>query len=83
MIGEDEFKSLPAKQQNCLLYKNQLTTFEKLDDIHELLEGYKFNQKIQYYWLGGLSAISLYCLKVASGISFVTIPLLASLILIY
>ena len=38
-IDEQEFMSLPAKKQMCVLYQNQLTTLK-------LIQGYKIYYKI-------------------------------------
>jgi hypothetical protein len=48
-IDESEFMSLPQKKQLCLLYKNQR-------QVLELLQSYKFAQKIQYVLLSAALA---------------------------
>jgi hypothetical protein len=60
IIGEKEFMCLPTKKQLCLLYQNQM-------QMLSLVEGYKFNQKIQYFMitaaLGGVGILFSLCLK--------------------
>jgi hypothetical protein len=46
-IDEKSFMSMTPKKQMCVLYQNQVKTLE-------LIEGYKFTQKVQY---GILSAV--------------------------
>jgi hypothetical protein len=54
-LEEREFMCMPIRNQNLILYKNQLLTME-------LIRGYKFYQK--------LSAVIGGCLAVGMGILF-------------
>lgn len=47
-ITEGAFNKLPVKQQNCIMFKN-------LTLIRVGVGHYKFNQTIQYVWLGILT----------------------------
>jgi len=51
-----EFGSLPQKQQMACLYENQVKTLTAI-------KGYKFNQKIQWGWLTGLTAGMFFIIK--------------------
>lgn len=44
------FKKLPTKQQMVILYENT-------EELKSMISGYKFHQKVQYLWLGALSAL--------------------------
>ena len=48
-IDEKSFMALQVKKQMCVLYQNQVKTLE-------LIEGYKFTQKVQYVLLSAALA---------------------------
>ena len=60
MIGLDEFNSLPQKQQLGVLYQNQVMQFDKFDYLEKIIKGYRFTQKIQYTWLGVITALGIW-----------------------
>jgi len=60
MIDEEEFMALPAKRQMCVLYQNQVLTLK-------LIQGYRFNQKVQYVILTALVAGAVFLLKLHIG----------------
>lgn len=76
IINENEFLSMPQKERDCLLYRNQLATFDKLDTIQKLLEGYKFNQKVQYAWLATITAIGTWIFTKYGNLVLSTLPFL-------
>lgn len=49
-IDENTFKRLPVKQQNLVLFRNT-------EQLKSMIQGYRFQNKIMYGWLSGLSAL--------------------------
>lgn len=47
-IKPTEFKRLPIKEQNTILYENT-------EELKRMMDAYKFRQKIQWAWLGALT----------------------------
>jgi hypothetical protein len=47
-IQIEDFKKLNNSQQHVVLYNN-------LNNLKVCIEGYRFNQKLQYFWLGVLT----------------------------
>jgi len=52
-LTEQEFLSLPIKQQNVILFQN-------VQEIKKLVGGWKFRQKLVLAWLSSLTAIGSY-----------------------
>jgi len=50
-ISEDQFMSLPTKEQNLMLFKNVVY-------IRKQFKDYKVTKRIQYAWLIALTAVN-------------------------
>lgn len=49
-IGIKEFQKLPQKEQLTILYENT-------EQLKCMMQGYRFQMKVQYVWLGLLTTI--------------------------
>lgn len=56
ILGINEFRSLPSEKKLDCLYENQCKTLNAI-------KGYKFNQKIQYCWLTGITGAVIFIIK--------------------
>jgi hypothetical protein len=57
-----EFKGLPTKEQNVILFQGQQRIECRLEKIQATLTGYKLHQKVQYSLLGLLTTLGGYLL---------------------
>lgn len=72
-ITEDEFLSLPNKQQLLLVFKNQ-------EETKRLVEGYRFWYKINTTLSATLAAGMIWLFK--ANMSAITLPFLASFVVL-
>lgn len=56
-IDLGSFKSLPAKEQNTILYDN-------LQQVKKLMGAYKFQQKVQWTLIGLISAGVVFLIQI-------------------
>ncbi len=52
-MSEEAFTSLPTSDQRLVLFQN-------LRELRSEVKKYKFHQKIQYYWVLGLTAVGAF-----------------------
>jgi hypothetical protein len=75
ILNEEQFLSLPQKERDTILYRNQICTLVKLDEIQKLLENNRLDKRVQYAWLTALTTIAGWLLQR----SFFLLPLLVLL----
>lgn len=67
-IDEKQFLKLPIKQQNCVLYQNQVKTLKLLNAQCKRYDKVKFTQKVQYLVISAVGFMCLLLLKIQLGL---------------
>jgi hypothetical protein len=56
-ISEAQFNKLPMKQQNKIIFKNTEQLKTMINNYNNILDDYKFHQRIQYAMLAVLASV--------------------------